>query len=124
MKKLLAFLVILVLLGAAGVGYVAVRPYSAGERTGIVRKTSRHGWLCKTWESELLMAMGSNQGAVLYGEVWYFSIRDPAVVAQVQEADRNRRPVTLFYEQYRVYNPCQQESEYVVVGVHDEKGNP
>ena len=29
--------------------------YSAGDRSGILRKLSRKGWICKTWEGELAM---------------------------------------------------------------------
>ena len=40
--------------------------YSDGDRSGILRKFSRKGWLCKTWEGELAMTTvpGSHAGTL------------------------------------------------------------
>ena len=46
--------------------------YSTGERAGLMQKISRKGWLCKTWEGELLLT--SMPGSI--PEKFVFSVRD------------------------------------------------
>src|SRR3982751_7005111 len=54
--------------------------YSDGERAGSVQKFSRKGWICKTWEGELIMANLPNSVAP---QTFQFSVRDPAVADQI-----------------------------------------
>ena len=53
--------------------------YSSGERGGILRKFSRKGWVCKTYEGEL--AMTTVPGVM--PEQWNFTVRDDSVAARV-----------------------------------------
>src|SRR5438094_979048 len=69
-------------------------PYSEGERAGYLQKLSRKGWLCKTWEGEILMS--SMPGAI--PERFAFTVRDPNVVKQLQSAMGQR--VQLSYSQH------------------------
>jgi hypothetical protein len=85
--------------------------YSTGDRAGYVQKFSRKGWLCKTWEGEL--ALVSLPGAM--PEIFAFSVRDPAVAAQVNE--HLGRRVTLTYEQHLGLPSCFGDTEYFVTGV-------
>jgi hypothetical protein len=69
--------------------------YSEGDRAGYLQKFSRKGWLCKTWEGEMLLS--SMPGAI--PERFNFSVRDPAVVYQMQAAMGKR--VQMTYSEHR-----------------------
>jgi hypothetical protein len=83
--------------------------YSEGERAGYLQKLSRKGWLCKTWEGEILLS--SMPGAI--PERFAFTVRDENVVRQLQAAMGQR--VQLTYEQHiGVPTSCFGETEYFV----------
>lgn len=83
--------------------------YSMGERSGYVQKISNKGWLCKTWEGELVMATQPG----VPPQVFNFSVRDAAVAQQLLKASGQR--VTLTYEQHRgVPTTCFGETEYYI----------
>lgn len=86
--------------------------YSEGERAGYLQKFSRKGWLCKTWEGEILLS--SMPGAI--PERFNFSVRDPAVAIQMQTAMGKR--VHLGYEEHRgVPTECFGETGYFATKV-------
>ena len=86
--------------------------YSSGERTGVVQKFSRSGWLCKTWEGQL--AMVNYPGSM--PEVFHFSVRDDATAAEINRLLGQR--VRLHYEQHKfVPTTCFGETEYFVSNV-------
>jgi hypothetical protein len=83
--------------------------YSEGERAGYLQKLSRKGWLCKTWEGEILLS--SMPGAI--PERFAFTVRDPEVVKQLQRAMGQR--VQISYSQHKgVPTDCFGETEYFV----------
>ena len=83
--------------------------YSDGERAGFLQKFSRKGWLCKTWEGEILLS--SMPGAI--PERFTFSVRDDGVARQLVAATGKR--VVLSYAQHRgVPTSCFGETEYFV----------
>ena len=83
--------------------------YSSGERTGVVQKFSRSGWLCKTWEGQL--AMVNYPGSM--PEIFHFSVRDDATAAEINRLLGQR--VRLHYEQHKfVPTTCFGETEYFV----------
>jgi hypothetical protein len=83
--------------------------YSEGERAGYLQKLSKKGWLCKTWEGEILLS--SMPGAI--PERFTFTVRDEAVVRQLQAAMGQR--VQLSYAQHKgVPTSCFGETEYFV----------
>jgi hypothetical protein len=95
--------------------------YSEGERAGYLQKFSRKGWVCKTWEGEILLS--SMPGAI--PERFAFSVRDPAVVGQLQSAMGKR--VQISYEQHKgVPTNCFGETEYFVekVAVTPDRPTP
>jgi hypothetical protein len=113
-----------ILLGLAGVcavallllaAYTAIAlnwSYSTGERAGFLQKMSSKGWVCKTWEGELLLV--ALPGAAQ--EKFYFTVSEPAVARQI-DANMGKR-VALAYEQHKgVPSSCFGETEYFVVGV-------
>ena len=49
-------LVLIPILGFVGYGFVALRwAYSDGDRSGMLQKFSRKGWICKTYEGEKVL---------------------------------------------------------------------
>ncbi len=83
--------------------------YSEGERAGYLQKLSRKGWLCKTWEGEILLS--SMPGAI--PERFAFTVRDPNVVKQLQAAMGQR--VQLSYAQHvGLPTSCFGETGYFV----------
>ena len=105
----------------AGLLLLSACTYSDGERTGVVTKLSHKGWLCKTWEGELQMLGVGVGGQMFPGQMWEFSVRDPSIATQIQEAQQNGTPVTLHYEQYIPHSPCAQGTEYNIVRVEHRK---
>jgi hypothetical protein len=108
---LLLFLIAVVLLFVLYVWLALTFNYSEGERAGFVQKFSRKGWLCKTWEGELMVNLPS-----VMPEIFSFSVRDDAVAARVNETLGRR--VRLHYEQHKgIPTSCFGESEYFVTAV-------
>ncbi len=116
----LFFFLFLLLLAGGAFLYIwgALRfSYSDGERAGSIQKFSRKGWLCKTWEGELIMA--NPQGLV--PQLFQFSVRDPAVADQINHSMGQR--VAIHYEQHKgVPTTCFGETEYYVTRVDPVKG--
>jgi len=86
--------------------------YSKGERAGYVQKLSKKGWVCKTWEGELTMV--AVPGSM--PEKFYFSVRDDAVAAQINQA-MGRRVVLYFEQHVGIPTSCFGETEYFVKSV-------
>jgi hypothetical protein len=83
--------------------------YSEGERAGFLQKFSRKGWICKTWEGEILLS--SMPGAI--PERFAFSVRDDSVAKDLMSAMGKR--VQLTYAQHKgVPSACFGETEYFV----------
>jgi len=112
----LRVLVLLVLLlggGAALWTWLTLNwAYSDGERAGILQKFSRKGWLCKTQEGELAQYVVAGVSP----QIWLFSVRDPAVAAELKKAVGER--VQLHYTEHRgIPTSCFGETRYFVDGV-------
>jgi hypothetical protein len=83
--------------------------YSTGERAGLMQKISRKGWLCKTWEGELLLT--SMPGAI--PEKFEFTVRDDDLANQLVEHTGQR--LVLTYAQHKgVPSSCFGDTEYFV----------
>jgi hypothetical protein len=86
--------------------------YSDGERAGYLQKFSTRGWICKTWEGEILLT--SMPGAI--PEKFEFSVRDENVAKQLTDATGKR--VILSYSQHKgVPTQCFGETEYYITKV-------
>lgn len=83
--------------------------YSSGERAGYVQKLSEKGWVCKTFEGELvLVSMPGTQA-----EKFNFTVRDKAVADKINESVGKR--VRLFYEEHvGIPTTCFGETGYFV----------
>jgi hypothetical protein len=68
--------------------------YSSGERAGYVQKLSQKGYICKTYEGELvLVSMPGTQA-----EKFFFTVRNAAVAKRINETVGKR--VRLIYEEH------------------------
>jgi len=100
------------LLFAAYVWIALSYSYSEGERAGYLQKLSKRGWICKTWEGEILLT--SMPGAI--PEKFEFTVRDDAVAAQIGAAAGKR--VVLHYAQHKgVPTSCFGDTQYFVESV-------
>ena len=74
--------------------------YSEGVRVGTVQKFSSKGYVNKSWEGELVMEgekiKGNAQG-IRGGNVWAFSVLDPAVAKVIDDAVMTGGPIALKY---------------------------
>ena len=111
-KALIAILGLLVLAGLIFSAYTSIAlswSYSTGERAGLMQKISRKGWLCKTWEGELLLT--SMPGAI--PEKFEFTVRDDELANQLVEHTGQR--LVLTYAQHKgVPSSCFGDTEYFV----------
>jgi hypothetical protein len=85
--------------------------YSDGERAGTLQKFSRKGWICKTYEGELALYIVGGVAP----QIWYFSVRDEKVAAQLFKAVGER--LQLRYSEHRgVPLSCFADTPYFVEG--------
>ena len=90
--------------------------YSDGERVGYVQKLSHKGWLCKTWEGELVLVTVPGTQA----EKFYFTVRNPAVISKINALSGER--VRLQYEEHKgVPSSCFGETSHYVNDVAEIK---
>lgn len=109
MKRTLAALLV-------AFSFSAVAGYSDGDRSGTIAKFTHKGALTKSWEGELATDNFSRKGERVTN-TFKFSVRDPKLVAVIQQAMEAGKRVTLHYEQELIFNPLAQDSGYVVTGV-------
>ncbi len=112
-RRGLRLVLILLLLLIAGAGLwtwlTLTWAYSDGERAGVLQKFSRKGWICKTQEGELAQFVVAGVSP----QIWQFSVRDPAVAAQLDKAVGER--VQLHYTEHRgLPSECFAETSYFV----------
>lgn len=111
-KRLLAVLLFLTL----AILYIGTNyKYSFGERSGVIRKFSSKGYLCKTWEGELLLGAGMN--STMLPEVWSFAVSSDEVVNKIKSKLASGEHATVVYEQLKFRPPCSTDSEYIIVDV-------
>ena len=90
--------------------------YSDGERIGYVQKLAHKGWVCKTWEGELVLVTVPGTQA----EKFYFTVRDPAVITKVNELAGER--VRLLYKEHKgVPSSCFGETSHYVYDIDEVK---
>lgn len=80
--------------------------YSEGSRAGFLQKFSKRGWICKTWEGEIVTgSMLGNQ------EKFLFSVRDEALAREVGLAIGKRVEVD-YLQHIGIPTSCFGETEY------------
>ena len=116
---LLSIIAVVAILGAGYTWFTLTWSYSEGDRAGYLQTFSKKGWLCKTWEGEILLS--SMPGAI--PERFAFTVRDEAAVAQLN--DKIGRRVQISYQQHKgVPTSCFGDTEYYVKAVKTGPVNP
>lgn len=111
--KVLKFFILLIILPIVLIGLYTWASltwvYSSGERAGYVQKLSQKGWICKTYEGELvLVSMPGTQA-----EKFQFTVRDDEIAKKINETVGKR--VRLIYEEHKgVPTSCFGETNYFV----------
>lgn len=106
------FIFVLVGLAFAGCGMGCMPNYSDGQRVGDVVKFSRKGVIFKSYEGDLVLnAFNLKNRDQNVGNLFSFSVTDPAVAAEM-EKNIGRR-VKIHYHQY-LFAPWTQSTEYTV----------
>jgi len=86
--------------------------FSEGERSGTLIKLSKKGWLCKTWEGELMQPTAPGVAPT----IWYFSVRDDETADRVTAGVG--KLVVLYYSEHRgIPTDCFGETNYFVRNV-------
>ena len=87
--------------------------YSSGERAGYVQKFSLKGYVCKTWEGEIvLVSMPGTQA-----EKFVFTVKDETVAKKVNDSLGKR--VKIVYQEHKgIPSSCFGETPYFVNDVH------
>lgn len=109
----LTMVVVLVIAGFAAYTRVVLSwSFSKGERAGYIQKFSHKGWICKTWEGELLLT--PVPGTV--PEKFLFSVRDDSIAQKINSTMGKK--VSINYEQHKgVPTTCFGETEYYVTSI-------
>jgi hypothetical protein len=116
-KMILAAAVVAPLLAFALFTFVALHwSYSDGERAGTLQKFSHKGWLCKTWEGELMQPTAPGVAPT----VWTFTVRDDSV-ARLVNSGLGKRVVLGYHEHRGVPTTCFGETSYYVSAVRIER---
>jgi hypothetical protein len=86
--------------------------YSSGERAGYVQKLSQKGWVCKTYEGELvLVSMPGTQA-----EKFFFTVKNADLAKKINESLGKK--VRLVYEEHKgIPTNCFGETGYFVQDV-------
>jgi hypothetical protein len=111
--KIFIGIIVGLILALAGFTWLTLHwSYSDGERAGLLQKFSRRGWVCKTYEGEMVLATVATVNA----EKFLFTVRDAQVAKQLG-ADIGQH-VTVHYEQRKwIPTSCFGDTEYFVTSV-------
>lgn len=91
---------------------VSTWTFSNGERVGYIQKFSNKGWICKTWEGE--MVLQAPPGAM--AEKFLFTTRDENVATKINQALGKK--IALGYEQHKgIPTSCYGDTEYFAVSI-------
>lgn len=109
--KLFLFLVVVLGLFALYTWLTLTYTYSEGSRAGFLQKFSKRGWVCKTWEGEIVTgSMLGNQ------EKFMFSVRDADLAKEVNAAIGKRIEVD-YAQHIGVPSNCFGETEYFLKSI-------
>ena len=111
LNRLILLVVILALLFALYTWITLSFVYADGSRAGFLQKFSKRGWICKTWEGELVTgSMLGNQ------EKFSFSVRDEELAKNVS-AQIGKRVEIEYHQHVGVPTNCFAETEYFVKNI-------
>jgi hypothetical protein len=114
--KIFIGIIVGLILALAGFTWLTLHwSYSDGERAGLLQKFSRRGWICKTYEGEMVLATVATVNA----EKFLFTVRDPDIAKQLIGYIGDH--ITVHYEQRKwIPTSCFGDTEYFVTSVQRE----
>jgi hypothetical protein len=114
--KIFFGIIVGLILALAGFTWLTLHwSYSDGERAGLLQKFSRRGWICKTYEGEMVLATVATVNA----EKFLFTVRDADIAKQL--AGYIGDHITVHYEQRKwIPTSCFGDTEYFVTSVQRE----
>jgi hypothetical protein len=117
MKKFLWGTILIIILFFAGwVYWKFYFTYSDGNRSGLLQKFSRRGYIFKTYEGELLLnSFVVNGTAPLSSEKFLFSVADKKLGEKMNTFEGKK--VVLHYNQKNGALPWRGDTEYIVDSV-------
>lgn len=117
MKKIGAFLVLLIVLFLAGFIYWSYfYTFSDGSRAGLLQKVSRKGNVFKTYEGEMILSsVQSNVNVPLASEKFFFSVSNKQVAEKLSALQGEY--IVVYYEEKKGTLPWRGESTYLVDSV-------
>ena len=105
---LLFTLLVVALVAVTGYTWLVLNwSYSSGERAGLLQKFSRKGWVCKTWEGELMLT--AMPGAI--PEKFEFTVRDEKLAAELS-ANAGKKIVLTYAQHKGLPSSCFGDTEY------------
>ena len=111
-KRLVLFVFIPLVLLVAYTFFTLHWVYSSGERAGFVQKISEKGFVCKTYEGELVLVTIPGTQA----EKFFFTAKNKEIYKKVNETIGQR--VRLMYKQHKwIPSSCFGDTEYFVYAV-------
>jgi hypothetical protein len=116
---MLVVLILGVLLLAGYIWLMLSWSYSSGERAGWVQKLSKKGYICKTWEGEMVMV--SLPGSI--PEKFLFTVRDDSVAEQVN-AVMGKRVAVDYEEHIGLLTSCFGDTRHFVTAVRAIEETP
>ena len=114
--KIFIGIIVGLILALAGFTWLTLHwSYSDGERAGLLQKFSRRGWVCKTYEGEMVLATVATVNA----EKFLFTVRDADIAKQLTSYIGDH--ITVHYEQRKwIPTSCFGDTEYFVTSVQRE----
>lgn len=111
--KISASILAILVSGISGyIWFVSSWAFSSGERVGYIQKFSNKGWVCKTWEGE--MVLQSPPGTI--AEKFYFTTSDENVANKINQALGKK--IALQYEQHKgLPTSCFGDTEYFAASI-------
>jgi hypothetical protein len=92
--------------------------YSSGERSGVVDKISYKGTFNKSYEGELKMSgFSKDADGNMVQNVFKFSVVDPVVAQKLKLYTKERKAVSLSYNQWGIKPILKQDTPYTVMDV-------
>jgi len=114
--KIFIGIIVGLILALAGFTWLTLHwSYSDGERAGLLQKFSRRGWICKTYEGEMVLATVATVNA----EKFLFTVRDPDIAKQLTGYIGDH--IKVHYVQRKwIPTSCFGDTEYFVTSVQRE----
>ena len=114
--KIFIGIIVGLILALAGFTWLTLHwSYSDGERAGLLQEFSRRGWICKTYEGEMVLATVATVNA----EKFLFTVRDADIAKQLTGYIGDH--ITVHYEQRKwIPTSCFGDTEYFVTSVQRE----